>query len=94
MQVIRDKAENLNQMEFEAIVKYPISDHVSESVPVVANTPVNTNITNFTTTVTSGMVENEDNLLLENNLDLDQSNSVDSATDATNLKKCIIKLTE
>ena len=63
------------------------------SVPV-ANTPINTNITNLTTTVTSDIVENEDNLLLENNLDLDRSNSVDSATDATNLKKCIIKLTD
>ena len=94
VQVISDEAGNLNQMEFEATVEYPVSDHVSESVPVVANTPVNTNITNLTTTVTSDMVENEDNLLLENNLDLDRSNSVDSATDATNLKKCIIKLTD
>ena len=94
VQVISDEAENLNQMEFEATINYPVSDHVIESVLVVANTPVTTNITNLTTLVTSNIGENEDNLLLENNLDLDQSNSADSATDATNLKKCIIKLTD
>ena len=79
-------------MEFKATVEYPVSDHVSESVPVVANTPVTTNITNVTTSLTSNIGETGDNLLLENNLalDLDRSNSVDSATDATNLKKCII----
>ena len=81
-------------MEFKATVEYLASDHVSKSVLVVANTPINTNITNLSTTVTSDMVENKDKPLLENNLDLDQSNSVDSATDATNLKKCIIKLTD
>ena len=94
VQVISDEAENLNQMEFEATIEYPVSDHVNESVMVVANTPINTNITNLTTTVTSDIVENEDNLLLENNQDLHRSNSVDSATVATNLKKCIIKLTD
>ena len=94
VQVISDEAETLNQMEFEATVEYPVSDHVNESVPVVANTPVNTNITNLNTPVTSDTVENEDNLLLENNLDLDRSNSVNSETDASNLKKCIIKLTD
>ena len=89
VQVISDEAENQNQMEFEATVEYPVSDHVSDSVPVVANTPV-------TTSLTSNIGETGDNHLLENNLDLDLdlSNSVDSATDATNLKKCIIKLTD
>ena len=94
VQVISDEAETLNQMEFEATVEYPVSDHVNKSVPVVANTSVNTNITNLNTPVTSDTVENEDNLLLENNLDLDRSNSVNSETDASNLKKCIIKLTD
>ena len=89
VQVISDEAENQNQMEFEATIEYPVSDHVSESVPVVANTPITTNITNVTTSVTSKIGETGDNLLLENNLDLDMdwSNSVNSATDATNLKK-------
>ena len=94
VQVISDEAETLNQMEFEATVEYPVSDHVNESAPVMANTPVNTNIINLNTPVTSDTAENADNLLLENNLDLDRSNSVDSATDASNLKKCIIKLTD
>ena len=94
VQVISDEAETLNQMEFEATVEYPVSDHVNKSVPVVANTPVNTNIINLNNPVTSDTVENEDNLSLENNLVLDRSNSVDSATDASNLKKCIIKLTD
>ena len=78
-------------MEFKATVEYPVSDHVSESVPVVANTPVTTNITNVTTLVTSNIGETGDNLLLENNLDLDldRSNSADSATDATNLKNAL-----
>ena len=44
--------------------------------------------------MTSNTVENEDNHLLENNLDLDRSNSVNSETGASNLKKCIIKLTD
>ena len=60
----------------------------------MANTSVKTNITNLNTPVTRKTVENEDNLLLENNLDLDRSNSVNSGTDASNLKKCIIKLTD
>ena len=94
VQVISDKAETLNQMEFEATVEYPISEHVNKSVMVVANTSVKTNITNLNTPVTSQTVENEDNLLLENNLDPDWSNSVNSGTDASNLKKCIIKLTD
>ena len=94
VQVISNEAETLNQMEFEATVEYPVSDHVNESARVVANTPLNTNIINLNTPVTSDTVENVDNLLLENNLDLDRSNSVDSATDASNLKKCIIKLTD
>ena len=96
VQVISNEAENQNQMEFEATIEYPVSDHVSESVPVVANTPVTTNIINVTTSLTSNIGETGDNLLLENNLDLDldRSNSADSATDATNLKKCIIKLTD
>ena len=42
VQVISDEAENQNQMEFEATVEYPVSDHVSESVSVVANTPITT----------------------------------------------------
>ena len=96
VQVISNEAENQNHMEFEATVEYPVSDHVSESVPVVANTPVTTDIPNLITSVTSNIGESEDNLLLENNLDLDLdwSNSVDSANDAMNLKKCIIKLTD
>ena len=72
VQVISDEAETLNQMEFETTVEYPISEHVNESVTVVANTSLTTNITNLNTLVTSDTVENEDNLLLENNLDLDQ----------------------
>ena len=96
VQVISDKVENQNQMEFKATVEYPVSDHVSESVPVVANTPITTNITNVTNSLTSNIGETGDNHLLENNLDLDldRNNSADSATDATNLKKCIIKLTD
>ena len=94
VQVISNEAETLNQMEFEATVEYPVSDHVNESALVMANTPINTNIINLNTPITSDTVENADNLLLENNLDLDWSNSVDSATDASNLKKCIIKLTD
>ena len=93
-QVISDEAETLNQMEFEATVEYPVSEHVNESVTDMANTSVKTNNTNLNTPVTSETVENEDNLLLENNLDLDRSNSVNSGTDASNLKKCIIKLTD
>ena len=96
VQVISDEAENQNQMEFEATVEYPVSDNVSESVPIVTNTPVTTNITNVTASAISNTGETEDNLLLENNLDLDldQSNNADSVTDATNQKKCIIKLTD
>ena len=94
MQVISDEAEALNQMEFEATVEYPISEHVNESVTVMANTSEKTNIINSNTPMTSDTVENEDNLLLENNLDLDWTNSVNSETDASNLKKCIIKLTD
>ena len=52
VQVISDEAENQNQMEFEATIEYPVSDHVSESVPVIANTPITTNITNVTTSLT------------------------------------------
>ena len=96
VQVISDEAENQNQMEFEATVEYPVSDHVSESVPIMTNASVTTNTTNVTASVTSNIGETEDKLLLENNLDLDldQSNTADSVTDATNLKKCIIKLTD
>ena len=90
VQVISDEAETLNQMEFEATIKYPTSEHVNESV----NTSVKTDITNLNTPVTSDTVGNEDNHLLENNLDLDRSNSVNNETDASNLKKCIIKLTD
>ena len=91
VQVISDEAETLNQMEFEATIEYPTSEHVNESIMSVANTSVKTNITNLNTPVTSDTVENEDNHLLENNLDLDRSNSVNSETGASNLKKCIIK---
>ena len=96
VQVISNEAENQNQMEFKATVEYPVSDHISESVLVTANTPITTNITNVTTLVTSNIGETEDNHLLENNLDLDldRSNSVGSVADAMNLKKRIIKLTE
>ena len=48
VQVISDEAENQNQMEFKATIEYPVSDHVSESVSVVANTPITTNTTNVT----------------------------------------------
>ena len=81
-------------MEFEATIEYPTSEHVNKSAITVANISVKTNITNLNTPVTSDTVENEDNHLLENNLDLDQSNSVNSETGASNLKKCIIKLTD
>ena len=96
VQVISDETDNQNQMEFEATVEYPVSDRVSESIPVVVNTPVPTNSTNVTTLVGSDIAETEDNLLLENNLDLDldQSSHADSEADVTNLKKCIIKLTD
>ena len=94
VQVISNEAETLNQMEFEATIEYPTSEHVNESVMIVANTSVKTNITNLNTPVTSDTVENEDNHLLENNLDLDWSNSVNSETGVSNLKKCIIKLTD
>ena len=91
VQVISNEAENQNQMEFEATIEYPVSDHVSESVPIIANTLITTNITNVTTSATSNIGETEDNLLLENNLDLDldQTNNADSATDATNLKNAL-----
>ena len=64
MQVIRDEAETINQMEFEATVEYPASVNVNESAPVMANTPVKTNIININTPVTSDTAENADNLLL------------------------------
>ena len=96
VQVINDDADNQNQMEFKATIEYPVGDHGSESVLAVANTFITTNTTNVTTLLTGNTEETGDNPLLENNpdLDLNWSTSADSATDATNLKKCIIKLTD
>ena len=94
VQVIRDEAENTNQMELEATVEYPENAHGNKSAPVMINTSVKPNIINMDTPVIIDTAENFGNELLENSLDSNYSNSVDSATDASSLKKCIIKLTD
>ena len=77
VQVINNEPETLNQMEFEATIKYPTSEQANESVMSVPNTPIKTHNNSLNTPVipvTSDTVRNEDNHLLENILDLDRSN--------------------
>ena len=94
VQVIQDEAENSDQMEFEATIEYPVSDNNNKGETGVSERPEKLESTNTNTSmniVTNDSAQSTDKHLLENSVSLDLTNSENGAS---NLKNCIIRLTD
>ena len=94
VQVIQDEAENLDQMEFEATIEYPINDTNSKGDKEANETLEQLESTNteaVTNIEINDSAQKPDHHLLDNSVSLDLTNSENGAS---NLKNCIIKLTD
>ena len=94
VQVIQDEAENSDRMEFEATIEYPVSDNNNKGETGASERPDKSESTNTNTStniVTNDSAQSTEKHLLENSVGLDLTNSENSAS---NLKNCIIRLTD
>ena len=94
VQVIQDEAENSDRMEFEATIEYPVND-TNNKCNKEANERLEQSESNNTDTLTNietnDSAQKPDQHLLDNSVSLDLTNSENCAS---NLKTCIIKLTD